>query len=90
MDCGGSPVTSSGFNLESDSSCALTGPGDLNNTNPQLAALGNNGGPTNTEANPTTSPAVDAASSCPPPVTDQRGGKRGQPCDIGAYENAGI
>jgi hypothetical protein len=89
-NCGGpAAVTSAGYNLEDDASCPLSGPGDLTSTNPQLATLASNGGPTQTEAIPATSPAVDADSSCPPPATDQRGVKRGQPCDIGAYENPG-
>ena len=86
MDCGGSLVTSSGFNLESDSSCALTGPGDLNNTNPQLAALGNNGGPTNTLALLSTSPAVGQGDPNGP-ATDQRGVTRSKTAPtIGAFE----
>ncbi len=82
-------VSSLGFNLASDSSCALNAPSDLPNTDPQLGPLQNNGGPTQTHAiDPATSPATDAADdiSCLP--SDQRGTPRpqGRGCDIGAYE----
>jgi hypothetical protein len=54
-----------------------------------LAALADNGGPTQTHALLPGSPAIDAASDdCPPPATDQRGVSRpqGAKCDIGAFE----
>ena len=48
--------------------------GDLINTDPALAPLGNYGGPTLTQALLSGSPAIDAGGSdCPPPTTDQRG-----------------
>jgi hypothetical protein len=59
------------------------------------AALGNNGGLTQTHALVTGSPAIDAVTtSCPPPDKDQRGVPRPQDgnndsvarCDIGAFE----
>jgi len=54
--------------------------------NPQLAALADNGGPTQTMALTATSPAIDAGNGCP--AIDQRGVARpqGSACDIGAYE----
>jgi CSLREA domain-containing protein len=61
-------------------------------TNPGLAGLAENGGPTRTHALLGDSPAIDAAGSCaswtPPVSTDQRGVNRpqGSACDIGAYE----
>ncbi len=85
-------LTSQGSNLSSDGSCAaaFTQPGDLNNTNPLLGPLQNNGGFTPTQALQTGSPAIDAvtAGNCPPPSTDQRGVSRpqGPRCDIGAFE----
>ena len=59
-----------------------------NGTNPQLAALGNNGGPTATHAPAVTSPLLDAwTATCAQP-TDQRGFARpqGDACDVGAFE----
>ena len=52
---------------------------------PQLAALADNGGPTQTMAIPATSPAVGAAVTCD--GYDQRGTLRSAPCDSGAYEH---
>ena len=82
------PVTDGGHNLDVGSSCGFTGGTDLRNTNPQLGALGDNGGPTPTQALAPGSPAVDAGGTCPAADggTDQRGLPRFAPCDIGAYE----
>ena len=52
-------ITSTGYNLESGTSCSLTGTGDLQNTNPLLLPLADNGGPTQTHALPGDSPALD-------------------------------
>jgi len=90
-------VTSKGYNLSSDGSCAFNGPGDLNNTDPILGFLRDNGGPTKTMALHSGSPAVDAGdpSGCKFGLsllkTDQRGQPRPDPedkggCDIGAFE----
>jgi hypothetical protein len=95
---GESIITSKGYNLSSDGSCDFDGPGDLNNTNPMLGPLQNNGGPTKTMALLPGSPAIDAGS--PSGCTDGQGhllktDQRGQPrpntedtggCDMGAYE----
>ncbi len=81
--------SAAGRNLASDSSCGLGPAGaDLVGVNPRLGPLANNGGPTQTMALLTGSPAINAASSCPPPAVDQRGVHRpqGGRCDIGAYE----
>lgn len=53
-----------------------------------LGPLQDNGGPAATHALLPSSPAIDAASACPPPAQDQRGIPRpqGAACDIGAYE----
>jgi CSLREA domain-containing protein len=84
------PITSQGYNVDSSNTCGLsTANGDQINTNPQLGPLGNNGGPTQTHALLSGSPAIDAVQSgCPPPSTDQRGVSRpqGARCDVGAYE----
>lgn len=91
-------MTSHGYNLSSDGTCNFNGPGDLNNTNPLLGSLQNNGGPTNTMALPSGSPAVDAGN--PIGCTDSFGhllktDQRGKPrpdledtggCDMGAFE----
>lgn len=87
-DCAGA-ITSLGYNLASDASCAFGGVGDLNSTNPMLGPLASNGGPTMTHELLAGSPALDTVplSSCPL-ATDQRGVLRpqGAGCDIGAYE----
>ncbi|WP_026370734.1 choice-of-anchor Q domain-containing protein [Kallotenue papyrolyticum] len=84
------PPTSQGHNLSSDTSCAsaFTASGDLNNVDPQLGPLQQNGGLTPTRALPLTSPAVNAGTNSGCPATDQRGIARPQvgTCDIGAYE----
>jgi len=79
-----------GFNLDSGTSCRLSQATDLTSTDPLLAALASNGGPTQTQALEAGSPAIDhggtSANGCPP--TDQRGVTRpqGPACDIGAFE----
>ncbi len=85
---------SSGHNLEDGDSCNLTGQGDLKNTDPQLAALANNGGLTDTMAIAQASPAIDAGDNTACPNNDQRGDLRPADgnidgtfvCDIGAFE----
>lgn len=59
-----------------------------NGTNPQLAALGNNGGPTATHALAVTSPLLDGGAATCAQATDQRGFVRpqGDACDVGAFE----
>jgi CSLREA domain-containing protein len=87
---GGGVITSAGYNLESHDTCGLTATGDLVGTNPLLAPLADNGGPTGTMGLYGGSPALDAirGADCPPPATDQRGEPRpaGPRCDIGAFE----
>ena len=79
-----------GFNLDSGTSCRLSQATDLTSTDPMLAPLASNGGPTQTQALEAGSPAIDrggtSANGCPP--TDQRGVTRpqGPACDIGAFE----
>jgi hypothetical protein len=60
-----------------------------NRIDPMLAALANNGGPTQTMALLAGSPAIDAGTAAGAPRTDQRGVLRGSPPDIGAYEFTG-
>jgi hypothetical protein len=92
-------VISQGYNLSSDNSCNFNGRGDLNNHDPLLGPLQNNGGPTATMALLPGSPAIDAGN--PGGCTDGKGNllttdQRGMPrpdkedqagCDIGAYES---
>ena len=89
------------FSLSSDNSCRLNGPGDLNNLDPKLEGLGSYGGPTQTIALLSGSPAIDAGnpSGCTDGLghvlkTDQRGYPRPNTedrsgCDMGAYERQG-
>jgi CSLREA domain-containing protein len=93
-DCGGTGgFTSNGNNLAGDATCNLIASGDQPSTDPDLGALGTNGGPTETMLPSSTSPALDAASdsTCrarPVSKRDQRGIKRpqGSHCDIGSVE----
>ncbi|HST12702.1 MAG TPA: choice-of-anchor Q domain-containing protein [Terriglobales bacterium] len=99
-NCAGA-LTSKGYNLSSDDTCKLNGPGDMNNTDPLLGPLQNNGGPTQTMALLPGSLAIDAGN--PSGCTDGQGrllktDQRGEPrldkedtggCDIGAYELQG-
>jgi hypothetical protein len=91
-------MTSNGYNLSGDNSCNFTGPGDMNNANPMLGTLGDNGGPTQTIRLLAGSPAIDSGN--PSGCTDGQGhllktDQRGMPrpneedagsCDMGAYE----
>ena len=96
-NCSGT-MTSNGYNLSSDDNCNFNGPGDLNNANPMLGKLGDNGGPTQTIPLLEGSPAIDSGNpnGCTDGQghllkTDQRGMPRPNPedrvgCDMGAYE----
>ena len=92
----GGTLQSLGHNLIDDSSCGTPASTDIIGQNPQLGALGNNGGPTQTELPATASPAVGAipASVCTGTgvSTDQRGDARGAgnngSCTIGSVEVA--
>jgi len=88
------PIESAGYNLEDADSCQLTMPSDHINIDPLFEPLGDYGGPTQTLALRSNSPAIDSGDfgQCPP--VDQRGQTRpvdgdgdGQAvCDIGAFE----
>ena len=96
-NCYGS-MTSNGYNVSGDNTCYFNGAGDLNSTDPKLGRLQNNGGPTQTQAPLTGSPAIDAGNpnGCTdgqghPLKTDQRGLPRHDKedtggCDMGAVE----
>src|SRR5579863_2339825 len=91
-------IASGGYNLSSDDSCRFDGSGDLNDTDPKLGRLRNNGGATETFALLPGSPAIDSGN--PNGCTDSNGhllktDQRGEPrpdkedsggCDRGAYE----
>jgi predicted outer membrane repeat protein len=97
-NCAGT-ISSDGYNLSSDSTCNFSSTGDLNNKNPKLGNLNKNGGPTQTMALPSGSPALDAGNpagcrdfSGNLLKTDQRGkprpgGGETTGCDMGAYES---
>jgi len=96
-NCSGNLV-SNGYNISNDGTCNFNNIGDLNNTDPKLGPLQNNGGPTQTQALLLGSPAIDAGN--PSGCTDNKGNllktdQRGMPrpdkedsggCDMGAYE----
>jgi hypothetical protein len=86
-NCFGIGVQSAGHNIDSLDQCNFHAAGDRVSTNPLLAALAGNGGPTETLALSPGSPAIDAGDAgCA--ATDQRGVARpqGAACDIGAFE----
>jgi len=96
-NCAGT-MTSNGYNLSSDGTCNFNSRGDLNDHDPMLGPLQNNGGPTQTMALLSGSPAIDSGN--PNGCTDSNGhllttDQRGMPrpdredavgCDMGAYE----
>jgi CSLREA domain-containing protein/MYXO-CTERM domain-containing protein len=81
-------ITSAGHNLSSDTSCTadLDDTTDLNNLDPKIGALANNGGATFTHALLAGSPALGAGIADTTVTTDQRGVTRDATPDIGAYE----
>ncbi len=91
FDCAGYSVTSQDYNIERGETCLFLQPHDLEDTDPLLAALADNGGPTHTHALMPGSRAIDRVPlspyTCATP-SDQRGYGRpqGAACDAGAYE----
>ena len=77
-----------GHNISSDASCNFTNVSSLNNTDPRLGPLADNGGLTPTLALLPGSPAINAADDTTCATMDQRGVFRPQfgKCDIGAFE----
>jgi CSLREA domain-containing protein len=87
VNCAGNPITDGGNDISfPDGTC----PGSV--VDPKLGALADNGGPTQTQALDSGSPAIDAvpATGAGCAATDQRLVSRpqGARCDIGAYEFA--
>ncbi len=70
-NCSGA-VTTTSHDIEKGLTCGFTGSGDLN-ANPSLGALGYNGGPLETEALLTGSPAINAGLNSSCPTDDERG-----------------
>ena len=96
-----STINDGGYNISDDGSCGFSGTGANGQTlgdgvNPLLDTNGlqDNGGPTNTVALQSNSPAIDAIPLANCPSTDQRGAARPAPghsaCDVGAFEFGGI
>ena len=79
-------LISLGHNLDTDGTCGLRDPSDLNGVDPLLGPLANNGGFTQTQALLAGSPAIDAGQRFS--GSDQRGLPRfqGASSDAGAYE----
>ena len=77
-----------GFNMNSDGTATFASGSSYNFTDPQLAALGNNGGPTATMALQNSSPAIGFGDTAGAPATDQRGYIRivADGIDIGAFQ----
>jgi hypothetical protein len=88
--CSRMPATSpsQGGNIDDQNLCKFTASTDHPSTDPQLGALQNNGGPTDTQLPPVASPPIDAGVVATCPATDQRGVPRpqGPRCDSGAVE----
>lgn len=90
----GGHLTSQGHNLASDATCNLNAASDLEETDPKLGPLADNGGDTQTMALLPDSPSIDAGTDTGCPATDQRGIERPADgddegtatCDIGAFE----
>jgi len=85
---GSAPSLGGGNNLISDNPSSPNGftGGTLSATDPLLAALANNGGPTQTMALQAGSPAIDAGVAVSSITTDQRGDTRPTPPSTGAFE----
>ncbi len=81
-----------GYNVCSDASGGFTNTGSLNNVDPELGPLLNNGGPTLTMLPRPTSPAIGAGDTAHSPPADERGVPRPQygSCDAGAVEFDGV
>jgi len=91
---GGITVYSLGHNLSGDVTCYSAATvmwfgdtSDINNMDPMIGPLTNNGGPTLTHALLDGSPALGAGVASAGVTVDQRGVARDNPPDIGAYES---
>jgi Ca2+-binding RTX toxin-like protein len=91
---GDGPIESA-YSYATDDSCVLEAPSDESSgADPQLGALADNGGPTETRLPALTSPLLDRIPSavCEPYPIDQRGEARpeatGTGCDVGSVEGS--
>jgi uncharacterized repeat protein (TIGR01451 family)/CSLREA domain-containing protein len=94
-DCYGTAATDNaasqdiGGNIDSDGTCFSNSvTGDHTGVNPDLGTLSANGGPMQTDALLTGSPAIADAIHSACPATDERGVTRPTACDAGAYQTA--
>lgn len=93
-DCTAAVTNDNGYNVDSDGAngCEFESYfGDLTDTDAQVGALQDNGGPTETAAILSTSPAYDIVPAAQCTATDQRGASRllaanENYCDAGAYQ----
>jgi CSLREA domain-containing protein len=88
VSAGAGVITSGGGNLEfPGESCGFNQASDVR-ADPQVGALADNGGATDTRALPPVSPALNRAVAANCPTVDQRAIARpqGPGCDIGAFE----
>jgi predicted outer membrane repeat protein len=87
-NCLGRAITSAKYSLSSDTSCTLSGTGNLTNTPAKLFPLLTNGGTTRTYLPASDSPALNSVGGADYPGTDQRGLPRPQGigADMGAVE----
>jgi hypothetical protein len=79
-------LTDAGHNLCSDRSGAFTAAGSVNDVDPRVSWLADNGGLTPTAALEPDSPAIDNGDDASSPPNDQRGQNRVGISDIGAFE----
>ena len=82
-------LTSQGYNLigsNDDADIIGVTTGNIVAADPRLSPLGSYGGPTQTQALLTGSPAINAGNTATSPATDQRGAARVGTADIGAFE----
>jgi hypothetical protein len=89
-NCSG--VTDAGHNISTDASGNFSHPSSLQNTDPLLGPLTDNGGPTLCMEPLLGSPAIDTGDRVACPAVDQRGLARpyAYGCDIGAVESTHI
>ncbi len=87
--CAGTTISDDGANHAGPGNA---GCGPTPGVDPQLGALGDNGGPTSTQLPSRTSVLLDKITTCTGDAVDQRGAVRpsGARCDIGAVERAQV